>query len=190
MKKIRFIFLFLCLGYSYSAFSQFDLFKNQLTDLDNKSFPLSDLSKNKASVFIFLLSDCPASQDYTLTLNELSKKYKSQNILFYGVFPGKFGTDAELKEFNKDYKINFSLLKDPEMELAKGLEAKIVPCCYLINQTGKIVYKGRIDDLLYALGKKRMLVTQRNLDDAIKSLLSNRPVKKTETNPIGCILEY
>lgn len=167
-----------------------DFFQVKLPDLNNNIFSFSDLSDKKATAVIFLLSDCPASQSYTLTLNKLSKKYTRSNIAFVGVFPGHFSTDKELLDFKKVYKITFPLIKDPEMQFTAKLEAKIGPSCFLINQDGNVVYKGRIDDWLFALGKKRLVVTEKNLEDAIISTIKNEPVKIRETNPIGCILEY
>ena len=76
------------------------------------------------------------------------------------------------------------------MQFTAKLEAKIGPSCFLINQNGNVVYKGRIDDWLFALGKKRLVVTEKNLEEAIISTIKNEPVKIRETNPIGCILEY
>lgn len=167
-----------------------DFFQVKLPDLNNNIFSFSDLSDKKATAVIFLLSDCPASQSYTLTLNKLSKKYTGSNVAFVGVFPGHFSTDKELLDFKKEYKITFPLIKDPEMQFTAKLKAKIGPSCFLINQDGNVVYKGRIDDWLFALGKKRLVVTEKNLEEAIISTIKNEPVKIRETNPIGCILEY
>lgn len=167
-----------------------DLFNIKLSDLENNSRDLSDFSNRKAIVIVFLLADCPACEDYSLTLNKLSSKYNSKGITFIGVFPGKFATDSEMISFRDRYKINFLLLKDPDFILAKKLEARVVPGCFVIKSSGDVVYRGRIDDWLYALGKKRFRITQNNLSDAINSVVSNRNLKIRETTPIGCILEY
>ncbi len=186
--KIKlFLFTFLFLNFTIIDDSFF-LFR--LANLDNKIISFTDFKNNKATVVIFLLSDCPASQSYSLTLNKLAKKYINSRIAFVGVFPGSYSTDDELQKFKQQYKISFPLLKDPEMILAKKLDAKIGPSCFLLNEKGSVVYKGRIDDWLYAVGKKRQVIKENNLDDALKSLISNSPIKITETNPIGCILEY
>ncbi len=167
-----------------------NFFQFKLPNLDNKIISFSNFKNNKATVIIYLLSDCPATQSYTLTLNKLAKKYYENKISFIGVFPGTYSTDDELQKFKRQYKIIFPLLKDPEMILAKLLNAKVGPSCFLINENGNIVYKGRIDDWLYAVGKKRQVITENNLEDALKAVINNLPVKISETNPIGCILEY
>ncbi len=184
-KLILFTLVLLNLSFTNENFFQF-----KLPDINNKIVLFSDFKNNNATIIIFLLSDCPASQSYTLTLNKLSKTYSKNKISFVGIFPGTFSTDEELINFKKQYKINFPLLKDPEMVLAKSLNAKVGPSCFLINNNGNVVYKGRIDDWLYAIGKKKQVITEKNLDDAIQAVINNRPVKISETNPIGCILEY
>ncbi len=165
-------------------------FQFKLYDLDNKLVSFSGNREFKATVIIFLLSDCPASQSYTVTLNKLANKFSKDQIQFIGVFPGRFSSPEEMKDFRRTYKISYPLLKDPEMILAKSLDATVAPSCFVINREGNVVYKGRIDDWLYALGKKRQVVTENNLEDALVSVIKNIPVRKSETIPIGCILEY
>jgi hypothetical protein len=45
-------------------------------------------SDKKAAIFVFLAPDCPLSQNYTLTLNNLAKDFEPKGIGFYGVFSG------------------------------------------------------------------------------------------------------
>ena len=85
-----------------SFFLPFRLFDFKLHDLGNHEFSFDAFKNNSATAVIFLLSDCPASQSYTLTLNKLAKKYSAKKISFVGVFPGKYSTDEELKNFQKN----------------------------------------------------------------------------------------
>lgn len=191
---MRFIFLsiivFSIILFPTHSFSQKSFFRFTLFDLDNKMIFFTDLEKFKTTAIVFLLSDCPASQDYTFTLNELYLKYKENNITFIGIFPGKFSTNDELLIFQEKYKVKFPLLKDPDMALSKWLGVKIAPSCFLVDSKGNTVYKGRINDWLFALGKRRMQITQNDMENALKNIVKNQPVKIAETNPIGCILEY
>ncbi len=166
-----------------------DFFQFSLNDLKNNNVNFEVFRKNKATAVIYLLSDCPASESYTLTLNKIAKKYEKYGIGMIGIFPGKYSTDDELLQFQKKYKVTFPLLKDPEMILGKYLNAKIAPGCFVIDNNSKIVYKGRIDNWLFATGKKRTNITENNLDDALKAIVDNTPVKIKETSPIGCIIE-
>jgi peroxiredoxin len=187
MKLTRLTFI-LVLFISAGCSAQ-DFFHLSLNDFNNKKFHLSQWSGKKAIVAVFLLTDCPASQSYTLTLNNMSEKYLKDSIQFVGIFPGKFSSDSELRKFQADYKVNFPLLKDESMSFAKFLHASVAPECFLI-QEGNTVYHGRIDDWMFAVGRKRTVITEHNLQDAIDEVIENKPVKIRETKPVGCILEY
>ena len=180
----------LLIGIIFFGFISDDFFQFTLRDLNNKPVNLETYRKNKATVVIFLLSDCPASESYSSKLNKLAKKYEKDNVKFIGIFPGTYSTDKELLTFQKNYKVTFPLLKDSEMHLVKYLKASIAPMCFVIDNNSKIIYKGRIDDWLYALGKKRSNVTENNLEDALISVVKGTQLKVKETNAIGCILEY
>ncbi len=161
----------------------------ELKDIDNASFSFQEIGKSKGTVIVFLLTDCPASQSYTLTLNKMAEKYALKKIRFIGVFPGKFSQENEMKDFRKIYKITFPLVKDPDLKLAHELKADVAPGSFLIDQKGEIVYSGRIDDWMYAVGKKKPGVTTHDLDNAIQSLLNNKPIRVKKTQAIGCIIE-
>ncbi len=185
MKK-GIIIVLLCMA---SHLSAQNLSAIHLKTLDEKEFSLEEIKKHSATVFVFLFADCPACQSYSLTLNQLSRKFESSDIQFYGVFTGDYNTTAEMKDFQKDYKINFLLLKDPEKKLAKRLSAKVVPEAFVVDETGNILYRGRIDDWMYAVGKKKPAITKHELQDALSSVVSRQAIKIKETKAIGCIIE-
>ena len=161
----------------------------QFSTLDQKIFSFDAIKKNTASVFIFLLPDCPACESYSRTLNQLQKKFKSSGIQFYGVFPGHYNTLQEMKDYQSRYRINFLLMTDPEKKLVKSLGAKISPEVFVLSNTGKTLYRGRIDDWLYAVGKKKLRVTTHDLRNALDAIVQKKPLAVSETNAIGCIIE-
>ena len=187
MKKILLLILLICI--ELSSAQRLTLSSLKLETLDQKFFSLDEIKKNTASVFIFLLPDCPACQSYSLTLNQLSKKFESSHIAFYGVFPGDYNTVREMKEYQTRYHINFLLMTDPGKKLAKSLAAKVVPEAFVVNAEGKILYRGRIDDWMYAVGKKKPTVTRHELQDALNAISLHQPIKVAETKAIGCIIE-
>lgn len=165
------------------------IFNTQLETLDDKTFELSDWKNNKFTVVLFLLADCPACQSYSLTLNNLAKQFSSCGVKFYGVFPGHYGTTQEDMEFKKTYKISFPLLRDPEKKITSLLHAKVAPEAFLIDRNGKVLYRGRIDDWMYAVGKKRIKINSKDLQNAISESCEGKAVSKPATQAIGCIIE-
>lgn len=165
------------------------IFNTQLETLDAKPFKLSDWKNNKFTVVVFLLADCPASQSYSLTLNNFTKQFSNCGVKFYGVFPGHYGTLQEDLEFKTNYKISFQLLRDPEKKLTSLLNAKVAPEAFLIDRNGKVLYRGRIDDWMYAVGKKRIKINSNDLQNAISESCTGKIVSTPLTQAIGCIIE-
>ena len=135
------------------------------------------------------MPDCPACNSYSLTLNTLSKKYKPRNIRFIGVVPGNFATADEIKQFVKDYNIRYPVVTDTSNRLVRCLGATKVPEAFLVDAKGITLYAGRIDDWMVSLGKKRQVITAFDLENAIKDMLANKPVRVSKTKAIGCIIE-
>lgn len=160
-----------------------------LLNLENKSVTLSTSTGTEHTIIVLLLPDCPACQSYSRTLNQLYKTYTKNSVRFYGIFPGAYNTLDEMKQFKKEYEIAFPLLRDPDKILVKSLHATTVPEVFLINKNGETVYSGRIDDWMYALGKKRSIITRHDLKDALNALLANKKIAVSKTVPIGCIIE-
>ena len=69
------------------------------------------------------------------------------------------------------------------------MNATVVPSVFFINQEGNTLYKGRIDDWMYALGKKKAIITKHDLREALESVKTGTDIKVKETVAIGCILE-
>src|SRR5690606_27381485 len=59
-----------------------------LQNTDGAIISLARIKEQKASVFIFFSPECPLSQNYTLTLHNLGKKFAGESIQFYAVIPG------------------------------------------------------------------------------------------------------
>ena len=189
MRRLCFVFLPGLLMLLNSSFiAPCDPFHGSLKTHDGKTYALKPPVNRVATVFVFLLPDCPASQSYTLTLNTLSKKYQSKQVQFLGIVPGTYATAAEVKAFVKTYKVSFPVLADTAYKLVRCLGATIVPEAFVVDRKGVTQYAGRIDNWLVSAGKKRNITTH-ELDDAITAVINKKPVKVKKTKAIGCYIE-
>lgn len=139
-------------------------------------------------VIVFLGTECPLSINYTLTLNTLHDKYADQQVEFIGVFSFEDDDTEEIEAFVEKYQIKFEVKKDRLYAIADSLQAKITPVVFLISSTGEIIYSGKIDNWPIALGKKRTVITEHYLDDAIKNYLEGKPVPINRTEAVGCFI--
>ena len=166
-----------------------DLFSIQLKTEDGQAFDISEIKKNKASVFVFLSPDCPLSQKYSLTVKNQADKYLEKSIDFYLVFPGKLYKTEEIKNFLFEYELRLPSVLDSEKKLTKILGASVTPEAFLLDSAGKTIYSGAIDNWFIEPGKQREVITEHYLDEAIESCLKNIPAKNKQTKPVGCIIE-
>ncbi|MFD2599306.1 redoxin domain-containing protein [Sphingobacterium corticis] len=180
-------FLLICFfaltSYSISA-QKNNLGKQLLIDVSTE-LP-HRIEVNKPVAVIFLSPECPLCQNYTQTINQLHQQY-NQQIEFIGIFPGKAYGSADIKQFAAKYKIAMALYQDPNFQFTRALEATVTPSVALYDKGG-LQYFGAIDNALRELGKKRVVVTELYLQDAIASLLQNKPISVKKTVAKGCFI--
>lgn len=161
----------------------------ELSTIEGTSFSFTGINKNKATVLLFLSPDCPLSQKYTLPFRELQNKYKRDNVRFVGIVPGKNHTNSSIKKFASEYHLEIPLLLDEDYELTHNLQATITPEVFIIDKKGKTFYSGCIDNWFVELGKKREVVTEKYLDNALNAILNDQEVEPKYTKAIGCFIE-
>jgi peroxiredoxin len=154
----------------------------KLIDLAGKE---SRINLSKAVVFVFLSPECPLCKNYLPGLVKLHNANKSIN--FYGIIPGTSYSLKEINELKNEYGINFDLLTDREKRLSKYLGATTTPEVFLINKMGTITYSGLIDNWATSLGQKRLVITEKYLEQAIKDQLNGKQTFK-KTIPVGCLI--
>lgn len=186
MQRILLLVFFLLAKEVYSQ----ELFKINLADENNSAYSLSSIKNNKTSVVIFFDTDCPLCKNYTLTVNELSKKYKLNDVQFYLAFPDKETNASAIKIFKEYYKLNVVTLNDSKHELLKLLKAKVTPEVFIFNAQATLLYSGAIDNWMYETGKKRKVVTQFYLDDTLDDVSKGKTPRKKTNKAYGCIIEY
>lgn len=185
--KIAFIFILILTGVSCKNDKPVENFI--LNSTENEEFSLNELKNYKAAVFVFLDYECPLSQNYTRKINELSEKYKTENVQFYSVFPNLNADNPDMKMFKRKYKMDMPFLGDPHKYLTDFLEATITPEAFLVDSNKTVLYSGRIDNWASALGVKRQITTSNDLDEAINDFINNREIKIKKTEAVGCIIE-
>ena len=153
------------------------------------SNPVSQLLEGKrAGVFVFLAPDCPLSQNYTSTLNELRNQFMAAGIEFFGVFAGPFATEGS-EEFVTTYKIGFPVEKDSDFRITDFFGATTTPQAFVVDATGHTLYDGAIDNRAPELGQFRTVITENYLRDALQSVIDEKDVAIRKTTPVGCFIE-
>ena len=147
--------------------------------------------KKGLTVYIFLAETCPICQSVSIELKKLDAQYKQLNVKFVGIFPDNtLSNEKTRKAFGKKYELSFPLNADSGQVLTKNYQAEITPEAVLVDdETQMILYRGKIDNSFASLGKRRTVVTEHYLRDAIESWVLGKKILISKTNPVGCIIQ-
>jgi hypothetical protein len=140
----------------------------------------------KALVFIFVLPDCPVCNSYAPELKRLRGAFPQ--IEFYLVYADPDVAAADARKHSKDYDFGFPGLLDPAHRLVRKSGATRAPEAVVFSPRGKLLYRGRIDDRYVGYGKKRDQPQHRDLQNALRSVLQNKPASWPDKPPVGCYL--
>lgn len=173
--RLKIIFIFLT-AFTIQGWSQHQL--------DIPSYLKRKIKKHNLLIAVFLGPDCPISQKYMFKLNQMSDS-KDYNMI--GIIPKQFKS-YDIKQFKKEYKVNFKLISDRGNKLTKLFGAKITPETFLLDEE-KIIYHGAIDNWFYSLGKSRLNASEFYLEQALHETLSGKKVTEPFIEPVGCFIE-
>ena len=142
------------------------------------------------TVYVFLSETCPICQSQTLTLRQLYDEYAGKGITFMGVFPNaELSTDESIRKFGRKYKLDFSLKRDEQQQLTNKLQATITPQVFVLNnRTQQVLYRGKVDNSYEGIGKRRQVITEHYLKNALQATLENKEPPVKETAPVGCFI--
>jgi peroxiredoxin len=152
-------------------------------DLDGKSYSDSDLRGAKATVFVFLSTECPISSAYTGRIARLAREYQARGVRFFGVNANDEETAATVAQDAKERGFPFPFVKDAGGVLAARLGASINPQAVLLDRQGAVRYQGRIDD-----NRDAARVSSHDLQDALEAVLAGKPVAVAKTEAFGCAI--
>jgi hypothetical protein len=142
----------------------------------------------KARVLLFVRTDCPLTNRYAPELQRLSQEFAPHDVTFWLVYPGKAELEKDITAQVNEYRLPGRVLRDPNQELVKRSHATVAPEAAVFDASGKLRYHGRVDDRWSDFGKGHQTAQTHDLEDAITSVLANKPVANPETRAVGCAL--
>lgn len=142
-------------------------------------------------VWVFLAPLCPICQDYTYYLNALHAQWEAEavnEVEMVGWFPHPGVTDEDMAAFAERYGVEWALARDT-VGWSEAVGARFTPEAALVSPEGAVVYRGRVNDLYYALGKHRAKPKSSDLALAVQQALNGETVTPSATDAIGCPIE-
>jgi len=159
-----------------------------LQDAAGNTYTESSLTAHKATVFLFVATDCPNSNTYAPVVAKLYQHYSPLGIAFFNVYSDPDETAATVKKHDADYAVPFPALLDPKHILARETGAKSTPEAVVLASDGRELYRGRVDDRFVDLGKTRYAPTENDLKEVLEDILQNKPIAHPVTKTLGCAI--
>ena len=152
----------------------------------NAANPFSEPARVR--VLIFARTDCPITNRYAPEIGRIAQEFESQGVKFWIVYPDRSETGEQRARHMSEYHLPGQAVADPEGELRKRSEATVSPQAAVFDKDGRLLYSGRIDDRFISFGKSRLTPNVHDLENAIQSALTGKPISQPRTKAIGCYL--
>jgi hypothetical protein len=160
----------------------------RLLDLENRPVdPLHTAPETKATVLLFVTTDCPISNRYAPEVARLFKSFASKGVSFWLIYPNPADTPQAIRDHRASFGYPMQALRDPGHALAKFVHATVTPEAVVVAGE-RVVYRGRIDDRYVELGVQRPAPTRLDLEDALGAVLAGKPVQLPTTQAVGCVI--
>ena len=99
----------------------------ELPTAGGQSVTLKALRGEQATVLVFISAECPISNGYVPTLNEIAKDYAARGVAVVAVNPNDGQSLREIAEHVREFQIGYRVLKDAGAKLAGTLNATHCP---------------------------------------------------------------
>ncbi len=161
----------------------------RVPDLDGTPVdPLAQRAGTKATVLLFVTTDCPISNRYAPDMHRLQQTFAKDGVVFWLVYPNPADSTSDIRDHLKSFAFPGTALRDPRHDLVKAAGATITPEAAVYDAKGTLTYRGRIDDRYSAVGIERAQPTRHDLQDAIAATVAGTRVAQKFTQAVGCYI--
>jgi peroxiredoxin len=159
-----------------------------LQDQDGKTVSLSD-NAGKIVVLEWVNPECPFVQRHyaAKTMINLANEFSGKGVVWIAINSTHTADNAENKSWVSQNSLTYPILNDSNGEVGKAYGAKSTPDMFIIDQSGKLVYEGAIDN--DPAGDKtgdKVNYVQKALDE----ILAGKSVSEPQTKSYGCSVKY
>lgn len=140
-------------------------------------------------IYFFLGTECPVARLYANRIQSLAEKLEPRGVRFVGVSSNSQDSESDLLKFAKELEIQFPLIQDRGQSLARLFHASRTAEVIVVDRSGTIQYRGRVDDQ-FAPGVKRSAPSTNELIHAIDEILDGKTVTIPSTSPVGCLISF
>jgi predicted neuraminidase len=141
----------------------------QVERSDGSRLTIDNYSEHLATAFVFLSSRSQETRLVVETIRTINDRTRRRGIMFAGVFPNPAESGEEMLRFCQACGFIFPCYRDPAQSAAHTLGATVTPEVFLLDNSGRVVYKGGIGEL----------------EKAVDDVIAKRSVSVASTAPSG-----
>lgn len=150
---------------------------------------MNNYNERRATAVLFLSTRDDGTSAQAQAIAALNQKHhEHHSVLFVGIFPNPEETPKEIRAFCQAKGFNFPVYLDPGLKAAKQFGAAVTPEAFLLDNGGKLLYRGSVERLaaaLDALGSgSAMPQSQMNVS---ATAIGKKLPARTVTDPYGDI---
>ena len=201
MKKIKTVFAVVTLWIATSAFAPFTGYQIgdtvagfKLKNVNGKMVSMADYKTAKGFIIVFTCNHCPFSKAYEQRIIDLNTFYAPKGYPVLAISSNDKDVAPEdsyenMQALAKDKQYAFPYLYDEKQAVAKIFGATRTPQIFILNKEKKgsvLVYTGAIDDNTDSPAD----VTTKYVQNAMKEILSGKPVEQNFTKAVGCSIKW
>jgi peroxiredoxin len=163
----------------------------RLPDLTGREVELFRPEENKATVFLFVATDCPVSNRYAPEARRLFEEFAPRHVAFWLVYADRKESTEAIRRHIQEFNYAVGVVRDPEHRLVKMTGARVTPeaVVFVSSDSGpQMVYRGRIDNRYVDFGKTRPAPTTHDLEEVLREVLAGKPLTLQTTRAIGCFI--
>jgi hypothetical protein len=159
----------------------------RLPNLDGKLVdPFEQSAGTKATVLLFVSTDCPISNRYAPDVRRLHDQYAEDGVVFRLIYPNPADSVVDIRDHLKSFSYPGTALRDLHHDAVKRAGVTITPEAAVYDSHGRLAYRGRIDDRYSAIGTERATASRHDLHDAIAATIAGKAVMPRFTQAVGC----
>lgn len=156
----------------------------ELKDVKGTMRPIP--SRANIQVLFFVATDCPIANRMAPELSRIVHDFRPKSIEFEYVYIDPSQTPKEISTHLIQYRLGAPGILDKNHAIVKALGATVTPEAIVLGKDGKMLYRGRINDLFLEHGRSRKAPKREDLRIALREALAGKPISVPQTPTLGC----
>jgi thioredoxin-related protein len=162
----------------------------KMRSVDGKEISLKEATTKNGLIVMFSCNTCPyviKSQERTKEMMKFAKD-KGVGMVIINSNDAKRGDDDSfdaMKKYAKEQGYTASYVLDGKSMVADAFGASRTPEVFLFDKTGKLVYKGAMEDNPSTPSESKEMY----LRDAVNNMMAGKPINPGSTKSVGCSIK-